>query len=109
MPCATPRKNQTLEQRSNEVQAALKRLERSLQNGAVRVTIGANGAVAFVGWNDRDDVADVCAYRTLAAENSWALRQAVARAEQLSGRKVNPRAVAAGLHSHDNGRTWSKH
>jgi hypothetical protein len=93
----------------SEVKRTLKRLETYLSAGRVRVGIGPNGAIVFQGWADRDDVSDVCAYRTLALENSWALRQAVARAEATSGRKVNPQAVAAGHHSHDQGATWSRH
>lgn len=109
MPCDTNlRENQTLQDRMSEVERALKRLETSLQSGRVKVNIGQNGAVAFAGWQDRDDVTDVCAYRTLAAQNSWALRQAVAKAEAMSGRKVNANAVAAGVHSHDGGGTWHK-
>ena len=107
MPCDTRlRAGQTLAQRIDQVKAALTRLERYLQAGSVKVQIAPNGAVAFTGWADRDDLSDVCAYRTLAVQNSWALRQAVARAEAMSGRKVNERAVAAGVHSHDGGKSW---
>ena len=102
------RPNQTLVERMSEVKAALSRLERYLQSGSVRVTIAPNGAVAFEGWKDRDGLSDVCTYRTLTAENSWALRQAVARAEAMQGRRVNPTAVAAGWHTHD-GKSWAKH
>lgn len=110
MPCDTQlREGQTLQAREREVKAALDRLERYLQSGSVRVQIGPQGAVAFQGWRDRDRVTDVCAYRTLALKSSWALKQAVARAEAMSGRKVNPQAVAAGTHTHDGGRTWSRH
>jgi hypothetical protein len=110
MACETRlRAGQTLENRMTQIQAALKRLEASLQSGAVRVGIAPNGAVTFQGWADRDDLSDVCAYRTLAASSSWALRQAVARAEATSGRKVNARAVEAGWHSHDGGTSWGKH
>lgn len=110
MPCDTRlRKNQTLAQREREISEALARLERYLQTGTVRVQISPQGAVAFQGWSDPEGVTDVCAYRTLALKNSWALKQAVARAETMSGKKVNPQAVAAGAHSHDGGRTWSKH
>ncbi len=109
MPCDTVRDpNQTLEDRNNQVKAALRRLEAALQNGTVRVSIGPSGGVAFQGWKDRDDVTDVCAYRTLTAEGSWALRQAVTKAEAQTGRKVNPNAVASGHHSHDGGSTWHK-
>lgn len=109
MPCDTQlNPGQTLEERGREIDRALTRLEAALSNGAVRVNIGANGAVAFGGWaaGDRDRVSDVCAYRLLTAKSSWALRQAVARAEAMSGRRVNTRAVAAGVHSHDGGSSW---
>jgi hypothetical protein len=107
MPCDTKlREGVTLVERMSEIKLALARLERYLSTGSVRVTIGPNGAVALAGWKDRDDVTDVCAVRTLYAANSWALRQAIARAEQTQGRKVNVTAVAAGVHSHDGGHTW---
>ena len=110
MACETMRRpNQSLAERMSAVKAALSRLERALTAGAVKVQIGPNGAIAFGGWADREDVTDACAYRSLTAENSWALRQAVARAEAMTGRQVNPNAVAAGWHSHDNGRTWGTH
>ncbi len=111
MPCDTRlREGQTLESRNDQIKKALQRLEAALTLNQVKVTIGANGAVAFTGWkpSDRDDMTDVCAYRTLMSQNSWALRQAIARAESQQGRKVNPAAVAAGTHSHDGGKTWSK-
>lgn len=103
------RKNQTLKQREREINEALKRLERYLQTGSVKIQIGNQGAIAFNGWKDRNDVTDVCAYRMLTLSNSWALKQAVKRAEMISGKKVNERAIAAGVHSHDNGHTWSTH
>lgn len=112
MACESMRKpGQSLQARIDEVRKALARLETQISAGKVRVTIGPNGAVAFAGWapGERDDVTDACAYRTLTASNSWALRQAVARAEAMSGRKVNARAVAEGHHSHDGGHTWEKH
>lgn len=109
MPCDTVlRDNQTLAERMEETRRALKRLETKLQTGQVKVKIAPNGAVAFDGWKDRDDVSDVCAYRTLSATNSWALKQAVQRAEAQQGRRVNANAVAAGWHTHD-GTNWSKH
>ena len=111
MPCDTVRlrPNQTLADRNAEIKSALKRLEQRLQAGQVRVVVDrASGAAGFAGWGkeERASITDVCAYRVLAAENSWALRQAVARAEAQAGRKVNPVAVAAGVHSHDDGRSW---
>jgi hypothetical protein len=106
MPCmSTPlTRGQTLGARMRQARAALKRLEASIQSGRVRVQVGANGAVAFTGWKDRDGISDVCAYRTLTAENSFALRRAVA----ATGRQINPQAIAAGVHSHDGGHTWGR-
>jgi len=111
MPCDTNLEaGQSLASRNSEIQTALARLEASLTAGRVRVGIGQNGAIVFQGWDatERKKVTDVCAYRTLTMKNSWPLRQAVARAESLSGRKVNVNAVAAGTHSHDNGQTWHR-
>lgn len=108
MPCDTRlREGQTQQQRAEQTKQALKRLEAALTLNQVRVRIGPNGAVAFDGWRDRDDVSDVCAIRALQAQNSWALKQAIARAEAQQGRKVNPAAIASGVHSHDSGKTWS--
>lgn len=109
MPCDTVKTNETPAQRQAAVKKALTRLETALTLNQAKVTIGPNGAVAFTGWkpDERDGVTDVCAYRTLTAQGSWALRQAVARAEGMAGRKVNPNAVAAGVHSHDGGKTWN--
>jgi hypothetical protein len=107
MACDTVRRpNQTLQDRIAEVDRALKRLETSLTSGRVTVKVGPTGAVVIVGWADRDGITDACAYRSLTFQRSWALRQAVARAEALGGRKVNERAVLAGHHSHDGGKTW---
>jgi len=108
MACMSMRKpNQTVAQRQAAVKASLKTLEQKLQAGRVTVAISPTGAVAFVGWGqERDDVTDACAYLTLQAEGSWALKQAIARAEAMSGRKVSGAAVAGGTHSHDGGRTW---
>lgn len=108
MPCmSTLQPGVTLAQRMAQVKASLRRLEVYLTTGQVQIAIGPNGAVAFRGWTDRDDVTDVCAYRTLSAESSWALRKAVAKAEATQGRKVNVNAVREGVHSHDGGRTWN--
>jgi hypothetical protein len=109
MPCtSTLKENQTVVQRIAEVEKALKRLEQYLTTGTVQIGIGPTGAITFKNWKDRDGLSDVCAYRSLSVSNSWALRQAQLKAETMSGRKVNTRAVAAGIHSHDNGRSWGR-
>lgn len=102
-------KGQSFAQRMAQVDKALSRLEQYIQQGTVRLTIGVNGAITFSGWQDRDGISDVCAFRSLTATNSWALRQAVLKAEGTQGRKVNPQAIAAGVHSHDGGKSWGKH
>lgn len=99
-------------QRAREVALALEKLEKSLKNRTASVVIDPRtGALAFRGWDgaNRDGVTDACAYRRLTAKSSWELRQAVARAEAVSGRQVNERAIAAGVHSHDGGGSWGKH
>ena len=60
------------------------------------------------GWQqeDRSGLSDLCAYRKLLASNSPELRRAVARAEVVAGRKIDPRMVSAGVHSHDDGKSF---
>jgi hypothetical protein len=109
MPCDTIKRNVTPEVRKVEIEDALKRLEDALTRGQVKVVIGSNGAVALNGWTaeSRDMVTDVCAVRRLLGKGSWPLRQAIAKAEALGGRKMNIQAVASGIHSHDGGITWN--
>jgi hypothetical protein len=110
MACDTmTRPNQTIQERASEVETALRKLKADLLTGRVQVKIAANGAIAFAAWGERSGLTDACAYRLLTFQNSGELRSAIARAESASGRRVNPRAVAAGHHSHDGGKTWDKH
>lgn len=110
MACDTMRKpNQTIVQRATEVETALRKLKADLLTGRVQVKIAPNGAIAFAGAGVTGDLTDACAYRILSFQNSGELRSAIARAEAQSGRKVNPRAIAAGHHSHNGGNTWDKH
>lgn len=108
MPCDSRiPKGVTKQQRQQQVKDAVARLEKALQAGTVTVKVGPTGAVSFAGWGkERDDVSDLCAYRKLSSASSWALRQATARAEAMAGRKIDPRQIAAGTHSHDGGDTW---
>lgn len=92
-----------------EKRDALADLRKRLQSGDASVVIGREGGLAFKGWEGRRGMADVCAYRLLKIENSFAMQQAIHKAELLAGRKLNEQAVASGLHSHDDGKTWSKH
>lgn len=108
MPCDTVLSpEQTAAQRQREIDESLVELERRMSAGAVEIAIGPDGAVAFAGWGaERRGITDVCAFRTLASRDSWELRQAVARAEAMSGRRVSAAAVSAGVHSHDGGHSW---
>lgn len=112
MPCDTYyREQQTKLQREREIKEKLEKLERLMQMGReVQVVIGPTGAIMFKGWSkeDRAGITDACAYRKLTAKGSWALKQAIMKAETLSGKKVNPQVIAAGVHSHD-GKNWSAH
>ena len=112
MPCDTRRISveETAEQARARLRAAVAKLEGALTSGTASIVVGPTGAVAFKGWRgEGDGLTDVCAFRRLQASNSPALRRALARAEALSGRKVDPRAIAAGVHSHDGGGTWGTH
>lgn len=99
----------TQPQRKKQIEEALDRLNKALAIGEVKVKVGPTGSLTFVGSTlQRDGISDACAYRKLLASGSPALRQALARAEALAGRRVDERAVAAGVHSHDGGSTWHK-
>ena len=97
-----------------QVESALSKLKRYLADRRATVTIDrATGALAFAGdrtWNATADgrtVADVCAYRALQVSGSMELRLAIMDAERLAGRQVNPQAIAAGVHSHDGGASYT--
>jgi hypothetical protein len=104
------RKEQTLEQRKQQVREIVVSLARDLAAGRVRVQIGPQGAVAFPGWlqGQQGGVSDACALRLIQQDRQLSplTKQALLRAEMLSGRKINQRAIAAGIHSHDGGKTW---
>ncbi len=106
MPCAALA---TTPQARARQQSAIERLDKALGNNEAQLVVGASGSIAFKGWTEREGIADLCAYRRLAASNSPALRRAIMRAEAMSGRKIDPRAIASGMHSHDQGATWSTH
>lgn len=99
---------QTPQQRKQQIDSAVDRLNKALAIGEVKIKIGPTGAITFLGaaWLQKEGVSDTCAYRKLLAQGSPALRQALTRAEALAGRRVDPRAVASGVHSHDGGKTW---
>ena len=95
-------------QRKTQIEQAVDRLNKALEAGTVKVKVGPSRAITFVGSWQRDGISDTCAYRKLTIAGSSALRMAVARAEALAGVKIDPKAIAAGEHSHDGGRSWHK-
>lgn len=112
MPCDTrPTKpRQTIQERVTEVRRAVAKLDELLRRRRVQVRVSPQGAVAFSGWTDqeRDGITDACAYRRIMATGSALAKAEVARAEALAGRAVDRKVLAAGVHSHDGGKTWHR-
>lgn len=109
MPCwTTLLPNETLTQRKKSVAKAIDKLAQRLANGQVTAKVGPQGAITFVGWNEkeRDRVTDACAYRRLMVSGSALAKAKIAQAERLAGRTVDRSVVAHGVHSHDGGHTW---
>lgn len=113
MACDTRRvANQTPVQRKKQIADVLDRLNKALTVGEVGIVIDRmTGAVAFKGaaFLQDNSISDTCAYRKLLASGSSAFRMALVKAEALAGRKPNENAIAAGVHSHDGGKTWGSH
>lgn len=105
----TPR--QTAAERAREVRDALRALEAALAAGSVQVRLDARGRLRFQGWGEaaRAGVNDACAFQALERSQSSALRRAVDREQGARGVKLDRRAIAAGTHTHDGGRTWGAH
>ena len=102
---------QTISERTAEVRSAVLKIAMGLATGKIRPVIGTEGAIAFVGVNERerDGVTDACAYRRVMSGQNAQAKLAIMRAEQLAGRTVDRQRVAQGQHSHDNGATWHSH
>lgn len=112
MPCDTKLKpKQTLQERATEVRKVIESLGKGIAAGRVKVAVGPQGAVAFAGLSDkeRDGVTDACMFRRIMVGGDALAKAALARAEQMSGRVIDRKAVAQGAHSHDNGATWHSH
>ena len=110
MPCDTQlRPKQTIQERAAEVRKAIEILDRLLMRRLVKPVVGPQGAIAFSGWNeaDRYGITDACAFRRLMVSGSALARAEIARAEQLAGRVVDRKILAAGTHSHDGGMSWN--
>ena len=103
MPCDRQlAKNESIQQRAESIRETMKKVERGLALGNIKVVIGPQGAVAFLGISDadRNRVNDGCIYRRILSTGSALAKQAIAKAEQLSGRSVNKLAVGQGAHAH---------
>ena len=113
MPCDTQNLvGQTLTERKIEVREAVERLAKALASGRARAVVGPQGAITFTGdgANVLGDarVSDACAFRRVMSTGSALARMAITKAEQLAGRSVDRKVVAAGIHSHTGGATWSQ-
>lgn len=109
MPCDSVRNpQQTVAERQAEVRSVKKLIDALLAAKKVKVKIGPQGAVAFIGIPDgeRKGVTDNCVYNHIMTRGSHAARQEIVKAEQRAGRAVDKKVVATGLHSHDGGRSW---
>ena len=109
MPCDTVvKQGQTAAQRIAEVKENTKRIDKLLATKKIQVKVGPQGAVAFIGLSaaQRDGMTDACIFRMLTRTGSAQAKMAIMRAEQLAGRRIDPKTVAAGVHSHDGGSTW---
>lgn len=111
MPCDSIRKTpqQTLAERAREIRAAGAKIDKMLAANQAKVRVDKKtGGVVFSGIPDgiRDGMTDACIVRAIMARGSHAARQAIVKAERLAGRQVDKKAILAGLHSHDSGKTW---
>lgn len=110
MPCDTQLKpKQTIQQRASEVRQVVYDVNSLIATGKIKPVVDRlTGAIAFEGISDaiRDGVTDACMYRRLMVSGSSLTKAAIARAEQIAGRTVDKRAIAAGVHSHDGGKSW---
>lgn len=98
---------QTPAQRRAEIKAKLAALEAAIKADQVKIKIDRKtGALAFDGWKERAGITDACAFRAI--KNSSEVRMKILRAEAMAGVKVNEKAITAGVHSHDGGKTWHK-
>lgn len=110
MPCDRKlRPNQTISQRAEEIRETVSRIQTGLANGSIKAIVGPQGGVAFQGLSDveRNGVADSCLYRRILATGTATSKLALAKAEQLAGRKIDQQAIAQGLHSHNG--VWHSH
>lgn len=113
MPCDTKfKRRQTLSQRQAEVRQVIADVNSLIAAGKVKPIIDKKtGAIAFSGIDDnlRDDVTDACIYRRIMVSGSALAKAKIEQAEAIAGRTVNKQAVAQGVHSHDDGKTWGSH
>ena len=99
MVCETRRRGkQTLTERKEEIKKTLTRLEQLLVNKTVKPKIGAQGAIAFQGWNEveRADVSDACAYRLIMSTGSALARAEIALQLGIFDARVKHRGQQAG-------------
>jgi hypothetical protein len=113
MACETrTKRNQTLQQRADEVRQVVYDVNALIAQNKVKPVIDKKtGAITFAGLdpNLRDDVTDACIYRRIMVTGGALAKAKIAQAEALAGRTVNKQALANGVHSHDGGQSWGSH
>lgn len=110
MPCDRQLKpQQTIQERAEEIRTVVNKIASGLAAGSIKVNIGPQGAIEFVGLSDkeRNGVSDNCIYRRLMATGSVTAKLAIAQAERASGRKINDKVIAQGVHAHNG--IWHAH
>jgi hypothetical protein len=104
MPCDSyVPKNTTPVQRKKQIEEAVERLNKAIAAGQVTLVVDrATGAVGFKGESGlkSNGVSDACAFRKLQLSGSFAFKQALQKAEMQVGRKINEKAIDAGVHMH---------
>jgi hypothetical protein len=112
MPCFSQKlPQQTEEQRREEVKKALTDIEKLIAKGKVKIKVGPQGAAVLLGLSeaDRRRLTDTCIIQKLMVSGSEKVKMAITQAEMLAGRRMSKSVIESGLHSHDNGATWSRH
>ena len=108
MPCYSMRKpNQTAQERVREVEKVIETVEELITSGDVTIRVNGDGVVFFEGLQPwvRDGVNDTCMFEKLYSSDSFAIQTAFEQAELECGFQINPEMMAAGWHTHDQGRT----
>lgn len=84
-----------LEAEAARTAAVTETVSKALVAGTVRLQVSARGGIEFSGLGAglRDGLSDEVIYRNILVNGSASAKAAIARAEQMSGRRVDPKIV----------------